>query len=176
MKTKQPVHIRVFGVITSDFDVLPPFIFSHHSTWRPTSNARRRLCRPGSRKLLLKKKTQHLDTGLGIKPHPQKNNKQSWLSDNFCGHITPNIWSPNPPDYYLLDNYAWGAVEKETNKTVSKMVVDKRVHRRDTFDNFLSLKLQANIVRLHKLTSIHTFSCFLIQLLEEEKYLFSVPL
>ena len=29
MKTKHPVHIMVFGVVSCDGDVMPPFIFLH---------------------------------------------------------------------------------------------------------------------------------------------------
>uniref|UniRef100_A0A0L8IF21 Uncharacterized protein n=1 Tax=Octopus bimaculoides TaxID=37653 RepID=A0A0L8IF21_OCTBM len=42
---------------------------------------------------------------------------QSWLSHNFCNHITPNIWPPNSPDCNSLHCYVWGAVERDTNKT-----------------------------------------------------------
>ena len=30
MKTKHPIHIMMFGMVTSDSDVMPPFIFPHH--------------------------------------------------------------------------------------------------------------------------------------------------
>ena len=29
MKTKHIVHIKIFGVVTGDIDVIPPFIFLH---------------------------------------------------------------------------------------------------------------------------------------------------
>ena len=29
MKSKHPVHIMVFGLVTSDGDIMPPFIFPH---------------------------------------------------------------------------------------------------------------------------------------------------
>ena len=32
MKTKHPVYIMVFGVVTSDRDTMPPFIFPHGLT------------------------------------------------------------------------------------------------------------------------------------------------
>lgn len=38
---------------------------------------------------------------------------QSYLSDNFCNLITPNIWSPET--YYLFADYFWGVVERESN-------------------------------------------------------------
>ena len=42
----------------------------------------------------------------------------SWLWENFCDHITPKFWPPNSPNCNLLDYYAWGTVEWETNKTL----------------------------------------------------------
>ena len=41
MKPKHPVHTIVFGVVTSDGDVMPPLILAHLGTW-PTSNALKR--------------------------------------------------------------------------------------------------------------------------------------
>ena len=40
---------------------------------------------------------------------------QQW--DNFCHHITPNIWPPCSLDHNPL-YYVWGTVELETNKTL----------------------------------------------------------
>ena len=39
---------------------------------------------------------------------------QSWLWENFCDHITLNIWLLNSLDCNPLDYYVWGAVERET--------------------------------------------------------------
>ena len=41
---------------------------------------------------------------------------QYWLWENFCDHITPNIWPLNSPDCKPLDYYAWDPVEVQTNK------------------------------------------------------------
>ena len=40
MNAKHLVHIIVFGTVTSDSDIMAPFMASD-STWRPTLSARR---------------------------------------------------------------------------------------------------------------------------------------
>ena len=41
MKTKRPVHIMVFGVVTSDGDVMPTFIFPHGLTLNTVAYSKR---------------------------------------------------------------------------------------------------------------------------------------
>ena len=101
MKTKHPVHIRVFGMVTSNGNVMPPFIFPHGLNmgayikslgevvpWMKRVAAGRSCIWHGNR-------TLH---------HAKKAGKfQFWMCENFCNHITPNIWLPNSPDCNLFD-------------------------------------------------------------------------
>ena len=92
MKTKHPIHIMVFEVVTSDGDIMPPFIFPHglHQV-------------PGESSAALDQeggcwKTLHLAKELC---HATQRKTQYWLSENFC-YITPN----NPLDYYMGHSWA----------------------------------------------------------------------
>ena len=116
MKTKHPVHIMVFGVVSSDGDIMPPFIFPHGLKLNTEAYI----------KCLEKVVLPWIVEVATGRPYVWQQDSapshtswrtQSWLSENFCDHITPNMWPPNSPDCNPLDYYVWGAVERETNKT-----------------------------------------------------------
>ena len=48
---------------------------------------------------------------------PCHTSRKSWLSENFCNHMTPNTWLPNSLDCNSLGYYVWYVVQQETNKT-----------------------------------------------------------
>ena len=107
-----PVCIIVFGVVTTDGDVLPSFVFPLGLTLNKETYI----------KCLADVVLTWIDTWLLEDPmsdnrttiHGIQNRwTQCWLPENFCDHITPKIWSFNSQDYYI-----WGVVERETNKTL----------------------------------------------------------
>ena len=78
MKTKHPVHIIVFGVVTSDDDVMPTFILPHGFTINTEAYIKwlKCLCWPRSSGCLLEDLTLRQAT-------------QAKEPRNFCDHITP---------------------------------------------------------------------------------------
>ena len=111
---KYPVHI-VFGVVTSDGDVMPPFIFgmSSGSTRRFKIKCFEKLVLPWIEIVLA-------GTPYVLQQHSARWNTrkiQSWLSDNFCNHIIFDIWPLSFQDCNHHDYNVWGAIELETNKT-----------------------------------------------------------
>ena len=49
----------------------------------------------------------------------QTSRTQSWQSEIFYDHITPNIWLSNSSDCNPLDYHVWGVVEQKAIKTPS---------------------------------------------------------
>lgn len=99
----------VLGVVNSDSDFMPPFIFPHvHKkcleevmlTWVKAVTA-------GEPNVWQQDYAQcHRSRRI-----------QSCLSDNFGDHITPKIYKLNFPDSNRFAFFAWDAVVLETNKT-----------------------------------------------------------
>ena len=56
-------------------------------------------------------------SGDKIVPYHTNRRIHTWLTENLCDAITPNIRSPNSQELYALNYYARGAVERKTNKT-----------------------------------------------------------
>ncbi|QQP57068.1 Uncharacterized protein FKW44_001935 [Caligus rogercresseyi] len=89
----------VFGIISSDGDVMPPHFFP---------------------------KGLRLDSeGLDALPHSHKT--QKWLSENLDDNTSPNIWPPNSPDCNPCDFYLWGAAERDTNRTACNTMAELKV-------------------------------------------------
>ena len=93
----------VFGVVTSDGDLRPTFIFSRDITLNTEANIK---CLEKVVLLWIEKVTSSGNWIL----------HQYWQSENFCDHIIPNIWLSNSSDCNPF-HYVWGAVVQETNKT-----------------------------------------------------------
>ena len=96
------------------------YVFIHLPTWPQiqhgslhTSSAWRRYSWPGLRGWLLEDFSQQDSV-------PSHTNRwtQSWLWENFCNHITLNIWLPSSPS--LQSPWLLWAVDQKTNKTLSK--------------------------------------------------------
>ena len=54
-------------------------------------------------------------------------------------HITPNVWPPSSPNRNPLDYYAWGVVERETNK-----------HPHNTLDSLRAAMDEDHLIRACK--------------------------
>ena len=117
MKSKHPIHIMMFKVVTSNGDVMPSFIFPHALRLNTEAYIK-----------CLKEVVfwiKRMDAGRPYvwqqDPVPCHTSRrtQSWLSENFCNHITPNTWLPNSPDDNPLDYYVLDTVE--TNKRRTKL-------------------------------------------------------
>ena len=74
-------------------------------------------------------------TQLGSALYHTNRRTQSWLSENDCDHITPNIWLPNSLDWNPLDYYVLGTVEWETNKTLYNTKDELKVRVKAAFIN-----------------------------------------
>ena len=103
----------VFGEVTSDDNVITPFIFFERLWLKMEAHV----------KYLDKVMLPSIETVAARRPYLwQKDSaichtikrSQSWPWENFCDHIIPNIWLPNTSDFNPLDYYAWGTVKSET--------------------------------------------------------------
>lgn len=146
MKNKYPANIMVFGVVTSDGDVMPPFMFPQGL----------RLNTDGYIKCLEEVVLPWIKGVAGERPYawqqdsaPCHTSRRSlaWLSDNFSDHITPDMWPPNSPDCNPLDYYVWGAVERETNKTPCKTKDELKARIMATFNNLNKETVQKSCSR-----------------------------
>ncbi|XP_052832535.1 uncharacterized protein LOC128250757 [Octopus bimaculoides] len=127
IKIKHPLNImkEIFTsasiYITSDGDVMLPFIFPHGL----------RINMEAYIKCLEEVVLSWVKRVAVRRPYvwqqdsaPCHTNKktQSWLSDNFCAHRSHNSPHCNPLDYYV-----WGTVEREINKTPCNIKDELRV-------------------------------------------------
>ena len=104
MKIKHPVHMLVFGVVTSDGDVVVSIIL-YGLTFQHEGLHSAPLDREGGRSYIWQKDSAPCNTSRRI---------QVWSSKNFCADTTPNICLPNSPDCNLLDYYVSVAVKSDT--------------------------------------------------------------
>ena len=116
MKTKIPVHIMVFGVVSSDGHVMSPHIFEEGL--RVNQNVYQDVLAT-----VVKPWIEEVAAGRPYvfqqdsAPAHTARKTQKWLEDNFFDHGTPDMWPPNSPDCNPLDYYVRGAVERITNTT-----------------------------------------------------------
>ncbi|QQP35015.1 Uncharacterized protein FKW44_023111 [Caligus rogercresseyi] len=85
----------VFGIISSDGDVMPPQFFP--------------------KGLRLDSKGPYVFQQDSAPCHTSCKT-QKWLSENLDDYTSPNIW---PPNFYL-----WGAVERDTNRTACNTMAE----------------------------------------------------
>ena len=128
MKSKHPVHIKVFGVVTSNDDIMP----------RTQHRGQHQVLGEDSAGL-------DQDPPAG-RPHVcQQDYLPCHTNRSFvCQKITPNIWLPNSPDYNTLDYYVWGVVQQENNKTLCNTKYEQKAKIIPAFTNlknFVSLDL-----------------------------------
>lgn len=116
MKTKYPAHVMVFGVISSEGHVMPPYIFEEGLRVNQDVylNMLSTVVKPWIDKVVDGRPYVFQQDSA---PAHTARKTQEWLSVNFYDHVTPDLWPPNSPDCNPLDYYLWGAVERITNKT-----------------------------------------------------------
>ena len=101
MKSKQSIHIMVFGVVTCNGDIMPPFIFPHDHTLNMEVYIKnlKEVVLPWIKRVAAAKPYDwQQDCAM---PHKQEN----LVLENFSNHITLSVWSPNSPDCNPLDYY-----------------------------------------------------------------------
>ena len=110
IKTKQPVHISVWGGVPNDGVVMSSFIFPYDH----------RLNTEAFIKWLEEIELPWIERVTTGRPYIWKQasvpcqtsrRTESCLWENLCDYITPNIWPPHSPDCNPLDYYVWGAVD-----------------------------------------------------------------
>ena len=116
MQTKFLATIMVFGVVSSEGDVMPPHFFAEGL----------RLDTNGYIRVLSEVVRPWIDQAAAGRPFVWQQDSapchtsrktQAWLSENFVDHTGPDIWPPSSPDCNPLDFFVWGAVDRETNKS-----------------------------------------------------------
>ena len=105
MKTKYPVHIMVFGVVSRNRDIMSLFIFPHGL--RLNIKCLEEVMLPYIERVAAGRPVR-----LAVRLcHTTNRRTLCWLLENFCGHITPNIWLPNSPNCNPFYYYVWDVVE-----------------------------------------------------------------
>ena len=110
-KTKHPVHIMVFGVVTSNSDVISSFILWHGLTLNMAAyiKCQNEVMQPWTERVTVERPCIWQQDSA---PYHTSRRSQCCLWENFCDHITPNIWSPNSPNCHHLDYYnIWGTID-----------------------------------------------------------------
>ena len=107
-------YIMVFGVVTSDGDVMPPFIFAQTQHGglhqKPSWGITAQNCNGGCWKTL------HLATRLWTMPHKQE--KRVLVIKSFLAKL-PLRFEGLTPQIVILLIIVWNPIERETNKTPS---------------------------------------------------------
>ena len=98
IKTKHPVHIMVFGVVTKDGDVMHPLIFPQGLKLNTEAYIK---CLEEVVLLWIERVTagEPYMWQWDSEPCDKSRRTQCWLWENFCYHIPLNIWPPNFPDW-----------------------------------------------------------------------------
>ena len=174
IKTKYPVYILEFGVVISELNVKPEFIFPLGLQLNEEAYIKCReelvllwIVRVASRRPYIRQQASM--------PCQTSRRTQCWLWENFYDHITPNIWPPNSPDCNPLDYYVWGAVWWETNKTLCNIKNELKARITAAFNNLKKeteklagdfevvwrLWLKPKMISLNKsnLSNLKIFSC-----------------
>ena len=115
MKTKFPATVMVFGVVSSEGDVMPPHIFEtglrvntdvylevmEHTVlpWIKTV--------AGDRPWVWQQDSA---------PCHVSNRSIRWLEDNTYDFISKDCWPPSSPDLIPMDYFVWGYLEAHTNR------------------------------------------------------------
>ena len=107
MKTKHPVYIMVFGVVTWE-EVVRPFIFSY-GIRRNMETYILYMDREGGCWKIIVWQQESV-------PCNTSRRTQCWLWENFCNHISPNIWPLNFPDCNPLYHYMLARLSKGPTK------------------------------------------------------------
>ena len=126
-KNKHLTHIIVFGVVTNDGDIILPFIF--------LLNTEAYIKLPAGCSAILDWKgscwNSQCLTNKGT---------QSWLSENFCDHISTNICPPNSPDCNHL-GYVWNVIGWETKKNLCNIKDELKARIKAAFTNLNKVTL-----------------------------------
>jgi len=119
MQTKFPATVMVFGVVSSEGDVMPPHIFPQglRVNTEVYLDVLEHVVLPwikntiGDRPFVWQQDSAPCHTS---------RRSQKWISEHFCDFTPPDVWPPNSPDLNPMDFYVWGAVERDTNRTACK--------------------------------------------------------
>jgi DDE superfamily endonuclease len=131
MHTKFPSSVMVFGVVTNEGHVMPPYFFPqglrvNADAYIETLDT---IVKPW------------IDTVAQGRPYVFQQDSapahtasktQEWLAENFHDFITPNIWPPSSPDLNPLDYFFWGIVERDTNKHAHSTIDSLKTAIKDT--------------------------------------------
>ncbi|QQP41220.1 Uncharacterized protein FKW44_015518, partial [Caligus rogercresseyi] len=125
-QTKFPAAVMVFGIISSDGDVMPPHFFP--KGLRLDSEGYVALMRdvvaPWIKKVAAGRPYVFQQDSA---PCHTSHKTQKWLSENLDDNTSPNIWPPNSPDCNPCDFYLWGAAERDTNRTACNTMAELKV-------------------------------------------------
>ena len=142
MQTKFPATVMVFGVVSSEGHVMPPYIFPKGLKVNTEEYLKvlEMHVLPWIRKVAAGRPYVWQQDSA---PCHTSRKAQAWLSDKFYDFVPPDVWPPNSPDLNPMDFFVWGAIERCTNKSPcnTKEELIKRIK-----SEFKSMK-KAQVVR-----------------------------
>ena len=116
MQTKFLKTVMLFGCVSCEGDVMPPYFF--RECLRLNSDA--------YVELLITVVKPWITRVANGRPYVWQQASchtsgiiQKWLLANFFNCTSPNVWPPNSPDLNPMDYYVWGAVQKDANRHAS---------------------------------------------------------
>ena len=122
-QTKFPAAVMVFGIISSDGDVMPPHFYPKGLTLDSEGYVAlmRDVVAPWIKKVATERPYVFQQDSA---PCHTSRKTQKWLSENLEDYTSPNIWPPNSPNCNPCDFYLWGAVERDTNRTACNTMAE----------------------------------------------------
>ena len=114
MHVKFPLNVMVLAVVSSEGDVMPPFIFEkgvklNSEVYIEVLN---NVVKPWMHEVA--KGRPYVFQQDSAPCHASKKT-QAWLLENVYHHWSPELWPPNSPDLNPLDYFVWGVLEAKTN-------------------------------------------------------------
>ena len=114
MHVKFPLNVMVLAVVSSEGDVMPPFIFEKGV--KLNSDVYIDVLSTVVKPLMdeVAKGRPYVFQQDSAPCHASKKT-QAWLLENVHSHWSPDLWPPNSPDLNPLDYFVWGVLEARTN-------------------------------------------------------------
>lgn len=114
MKVKFPQHVMVFGIVSSEGDIMPPHFFD--VGLRVDSDVyidvMKKVALPWIRRVANGRPWVWQQDG--ARCHTSKKS-MAFLREECYDLVPPEMWPPNSPDLNPMDYFVWGVVESRSN-------------------------------------------------------------
>lgn len=133
-RTKFPASLHVLLVISSEGDVMPPHFFEKGQTITKEvyQNVLANVVKPWMEQVAVGRPYIFQQDGA---PAHTSHFVQNWLADNLEMFWSKEFWPPSSPDLNPLDYYAWGVLQRQTNRCAHDSVDSLRTAIIDAISN-----------------------------------------